>query len=111
MQPAPLGTSRRLNRTAQAGHGAARAGHRFIESDRGARTSPAVPLAEVRTLPGLALTALALIAAALTATAAGHGWSDGALVGAVAAVVFLGAGIVLLVTEHGRAVRPEPGDE
>lgn len=91
MQPAPLGTARRLNRNDSA--------------------DTAVPRTEVRTLPGLALTALALIAAALAATAAGHGWADGALFATVAAVAFLGAGITLLVTEHGRAVRPGPRDE
>lgn len=66
---------------------------------------------DIRSWPGLILTALGIISVALTLTIAGYGFIGWAVVCAAAAVAFLGIGITLLVAEHHRARRPDDGQE
>ncbi len=55
--------------------------------------------------PGLTLVAIGLVTGALTMTVAGYGFAGLAAFGALASVLCLAAGIVLLVAEHRHVKR------
>lgn len=65
-------------------------------------------LADGYNLPGIVLSALGVIALGLCLTATGYGFTGWAVIGAVAAVVLLGAGATWLLLEH-RRIKAEEG--
>ncbi|MGS2810562.1 hypothetical protein [Nocardia sp. MW-W600-9] len=79
-----------------------RADGEFPDHARTTRSHAGEGLADGYNFPGIVLSALGVIALGLCLTATGYGFTGWAVIGAVAAVVLLGAGATWLLVEHRR---------
>lgn len=88
-------------------HSANSTGDYRPDEHRTTRPHAGEALEDTRNWPGLILSALGIVAVALTLTAAGYGFGGWAVIGTVASVVLLSLGITQMVLEHRRVERRE----
>ncbi|WP_405164943.1 hypothetical protein OG203_07475 [Nocardia sp. NBC_01499] len=74
----------------------------FPDHTRTTRTHAGESIEDTRNWPGIILVALGLVGLGLTLTAAGYGFAGWAIIGAIATVVCVGLGVLLVVAEHRR---------
>ncbi|MFG1793521.1 hypothetical protein [Nocardia sp. NPDC049149] len=74
----------------------------FPDYTRTTRTHVGESIEDTRNWPGIVLVALGLVGLGLTLTAAGYGFAGWAVIGAVATVLLLVVGVLLVVFEHRR---------
>jgi len=74
----------------------------FPDHTRTTRSHAGEALEDTRNWPGMFLVGLGIVTVGLTVTAAGYGFAGWALIGGIAAVLFLVLGATLITLEHLR---------
>ncbi|MFI9405060.1 hypothetical protein [Nocardia sp. NPDC052316] len=88
------------------GHGGAehhgRPDDNFPDYTRTSRAHVGESIEDARNWPGIILVAIGLVGLGLTLTAAGYGFEGWAIIGAIATVACMVAGVLVIVLEHRR---------